>query len=247
MILRQFLHSDPIAISYLFGCGGHAACAVVDPVGDIAPYLRVADNTGMRIRFVIETHIHADHRSAGRALASEAGAEYVLHAGAEMAFSFHAVKDGDRLPLGNVVVDVIHTPGHTPEHICLLVTDRTRADEPWFVLTGHTLMVGDVGRTELVDDPANGARTLFVSLQRLKALPDHNEVLPGAYAGSVCGRRLSGKSISTIGFERRYNAAFRIDAADAFVEFMLQDIPPPPVGAAELRAWNSGHHAGVAQ
>jgi glyoxylase-like metal-dependent hydrolase (beta-lactamase superfamily II) len=219
----------------------------VDPVGDIAPYLRVADNTGMRIRFVIDTHIHADHHSAGRALAREAGAEYVLYAGADVAFPFRAVKDSDRLPLGNVVVDVMHTPGHTPEHICLLVTDRTRADEPWFVLTGHTLMVGDVGRTELVDDPANGALTLFVSLQRLKALPDHIEVLPGAYAGSVCGRRLSGKPSSTIGFERRHNAAFRIDPADEFVEFMLQDIPPPPVGAAELRAWNSGQYSGAAQ
>jgi hydroxyacylglutathione hydrolase len=247
MILRQFLHSDPVGISYLLGCGGHAACAVVDPVGDVGPYLRVADNTGMCIRFVIDSHIHADHRSAGRALASEAGAEYVLHAGAEVAFPFHAVKDGDRLPLGNVVVDVMHTPGHTPEHICLLVTDRTRADEPWFVLTGHTLMVGDVGRTELVDDPANGALTLFVSLQRLKQLPDHVEVLPGAYAGSVCGRRLSGKPSSTIGFERRHNAAFRIEPADEFVEFMLQDIPPTLAGAAEQRAWNSGHHAAAAQ
>lgn len=247
MILRQFLHSDPIAISYLFACGGHAAGAVVDPVGDIAPYLRVADNTGMRIRFVIDTHIHADHRSAGRALAREASAEYVLHAGAEVAFPFHAVKDGDRLPLGNVVVDVMHTPGHTPEHICLLVTDRTRAEEPWFVLTGHTLMVGDVGQTELVDDPANGALTLFTSLQRLKGLPDHIEVWPGAYAGSVCGRRLGGKPSSTIGFERRHNTAFRIDPADEFVEFMLQDIPAPPPGAAELRAWNSGYHASAAQ
>jgi hydroxyacylglutathione hydrolase len=180
MILRQFLHTDPFAISYLFGCGGHAACAVVDPVGDIAPYLRVADNTGMRIRFVVDTHIHADHRSAGRALAAEAGAEYVLRAGSEADFPFHAVKDGDRLPLGNVVVDVLHTPGHTPEHVCLLVTDRTRADEPWFALTGHTLMVGDVGRTELADDAATGARILFTSLQRLKTLPDHIEVLPGA-------------------------------------------------------------------
>lgn len=247
MILRQFLHSDPVAISYLFGCGGHAACAVVDPVGDTASYRRVADNTGMRIHFVIDTHIHADHRSAGRALAAEAGAEYVLHAGSEVGFPFHAVRDGDRVPLGNVVVDVIHTPGHTPEHICLVVTDRTRAEEPWFVLTGHTLMVGDVGRTELVDDAATGARILFESLQRLKTLPDHIEVLPGAYAGSVCGRRLSGKPSSTIGFERRHNAAFRIDPPEEFVEFMLQDIPPPPEGAAELRAWNSGHQAAAAE
>jgi hydroxyacylglutathione hydrolase len=243
MILRQFLHADPVAISYLFGCGGRASCAVVDPVGDIAPYLRVADNTGMRINFVIDTHIHADHRSAGRELARQAGAEYVLHANAEVAFRTYAAKDGDRLPLGNVSVGVMHTPGHTPEHISLLVTDHTRADEPWFVLTGHTLMIGDVGRTELVGEPASAALTLFLSLERLRALPDYVEVLPGAYAGSVCGRRLSGKPCSTIGFERRHSAAFKIEKPDAFVEFMLQDIPPVPEGAAELRAWNSGIRA----
>jgi hydroxyacylglutathione hydrolase len=243
MILRQFLHRDPVAISYLFGCGGHAAGAVVDPLGDIEPYLRAAEETGLRLRFVIDTHVHADHRSAGRALAAAAGAEYVLHKEAEVGFPFHAVSDGDRLPLGNVVVDVMHTPGHTPEHVSLLVTDRTRADELWFVLTGHTLMVGDVGRTELASDAASGARILYASLQRLKALPDHIEVLPGAYAGSVCGRRLSGKPSSTIGFERRHNAAFRIAAEDAFVEFMLTDIPPAPAQAAELRAWNSGLRA----
>jgi hydroxyacylglutathione hydrolase len=247
MILRQFLHQDPVAISYLFGCGGHAACAVADPVGDIAPYLRTAGETGMRIRFVIDTHLHADHRSAGRVLAAAAGAAYVLHREADTVFPFHAVSDGDRLPLGNVVIDVLHTPGHTPEHVCLLVTDRTRADEPWFALTGHTLMAGDVGRTELASDAAAGARILFRSLARLKALPDHIEVLPGAYAGSVCGRRLSGKPFSTIGFERRCNAAFRIAAEDAFVEFMLQDIPPAPEGAAELRAWNSGMRAEAAE
>jgi hydroxyacylglutathione hydrolase len=243
MILRQCLHTDPIAISYLFGCGGRAACAVVDPVGDTAPYLRMAEDTGMRIHFVIDTHLHADHRSAGRALAAAVGADYVLHRSAEVAFRTRTVVDGECLPLGNVVVDVMHTPGHTPEHICLRVTDRTRADEPWFVLTGHTLMVGDVGRTELASDAASGALTLFISLQRLKALPDHIEVLPGAFAGSVCGRRLSGKPSSTIGFERRHNAAFRIDDGAAFVDFLLKEIPPAPPQAAELRAWNAGLHA----
>jgi hydroxyacylglutathione hydrolase len=175
-------------------------------------YLRTADETGLRLRFVIDTHLHADHRSAGRALAAAAGAEYVLHRKAEVACPIHAVADGDRLPLGNVVIDVVHTPGHTPEHMYLLVTDRTRADEPWFVLTSHTLMVGDVGRTKLASDAAAGARILFASLQHLKALPDPIEVLPDAYAGSICGRRLSGKPASTIGFERRHNLAFRIAA-----------------------------------
>jgi hydroxyacylglutathione hydrolase len=122
MILRQFLHSDPVGISYLFGCGGKATGAVVDPVGDIQPYLQAADNAGMRIDFVIDTHVHADHLSAGRALAAAAGAEYVLSADAAVSFPYKAVRDGDVLPLGNVSATVLHTPGHTPEHICILVT-----------------------------------------------------------------------------------------------------------------------------
>ena len=240
MILRQFLHTEPVAISYLFGCGGKAAAAVVDPVGDIAPYLKTAQETGMRILYVIDTHIHADHMSTGRRLAKAAGADYVLFAEANAASPFHGVRDGDVLPLGNVSVQVLHTPGHTPEHISLLVTDRTRSDEPWFALTGHTLMVGDVGRTELAATAEEGARILFRSLQRLKTLPDYLEVLPGAFAGSVCGRRLSGKPMSTIGFEKRHNVAFRIEDEEAFVRAMSEEIPPPPPGAAELRAANAG-------
>src|SRR6202049_3389292 len=127
MILRQFLHSDPVALSYLFGCGGRAAGAVVDPVGDIAPYLSAAEATGMRIRYVIDTHLHADHLSTGRALAQAAGAEYVLFAEAAANFPFRGVRDGEVLELGNVSIEVLHTPGHTPEHVSLLVTDRTRS------------------------------------------------------------------------------------------------------------------------
>ncbi len=242
MILRQFLHADPVGVSYLFGCGGKASAAVVDPVGDIAPYLRAAKDTGMRILYVVDTHIHADHASAGRSLAEAAQAEYVLFAGAEAFPAFHGVGDGEVLPLGNVTAEVLHTPGHTPEHICLLVTDRTRAEEPWFVLTGHTLMVGDVGRTELASDVESGALELFRSLLRLKALPDYVEVLPGAFAGSVCGRSLSGRPMSTIGFEKRHNAAFRIEDEQEFVRAMSKDLPPP-VGAAELRAANAGRPA----
>jgi glyoxylase-like metal-dependent hydrolase (beta-lactamase superfamily II) len=240
MILRQFLHTDPVAASYVFGCGGKAIGAVVDPLGKIAPYLRMSEETGMRIRYVIDTHLHADHVSAGRELAKTAGAEYVLFAGANVNFPFHKVRDGDVLELGNVTIKVLHTPGHTPEHISLVVTDHTRSEEPWFVLTGHTLMVGDLGRTELATNAEEGARNLFASVQRLKALPDHLEVLPGAYSGSVCGRSLSGKPTSTIGFEKRYNKAFRIEDETTFLRAMLADIPPAPPQAAQVRALNSG-------
>jgi hydroxyacylglutathione hydrolase len=240
MILRQFLHVDPVAASYLVGCGGKASAAVIDPLGDIAPYLCAAEATGMRIRYVVDTHLHADHLSAGRVLANEAGAEYVLFAQANVAFPFRGVGEGDVLELGNVSIKVLHTPGHTPEHISLLVTDHTRSDEPWFVLTGHTLMVGDLGRTELATSAEDGARALFESIQKLKALPDYLEVLPGAYSGSVCGRSLSGKPTSTIGFEKRFNKAFRIEDVGTFLRAMLADVPPAPPEAAQVRAVNSG-------
>jgi glyoxylase-like metal-dependent hydrolase (beta-lactamase superfamily II) len=240
MILRQFLHSDPVGISYLFGCGGKATGAVIDPAADVRSYLEAAAATGMKINCVIDTHVHADHISTGRALADAAGADYVMSARADVTIPFKAVNDGDEIQLGNVVVKVLHTPGHTPEHICLLVTDRTRADEPWFIVTGHTLMIGDLGRTELAVSAEEGAKDLFGSVQKLKALPDYLEVLPGAYAGSVCGRSLSANPISTIGFEKRHNKAFRIDSEAEFVRFMVSDIPPAPPEAAKLRAANSG-------
>ena len=199
-----------------------------------------AGKRGMRILYVIDTHLHADHVSSGRALAKATDAEYVLFGDSDVAFAFHGVREGDVLELGNVAIRVMHTPGHTPEHISLLVTDRTRSDEPWFVLTGHTLMVGDLGRTELATKAEDGARDLYRSAQRLKALPDHLEILPGAYSGSVCGRSLSGKSMSTIGFEKRHNKAFAIADEETFVRAMLSEVPPAPPQAAQMRAINSG-------
>lgn len=240
MILRQFLHTDPVAASYLVGCGGKASGAVIDPVGDPAVYIDAATKTGMRILYVVDTHIHADHVSTGRALAAAVGAPYVLYRDAEAAKPFHGVRDGDVLELGNVTLEVWHTPGHTPEHISFLLRDKARAEEPWMIFTGHTLMVGDLGRTELASDAEEGARILFHTAQRLKALPDYVEVLPGAYSGSVCGKSLSGKPWSTIGFEKRYNKAFRIDDEAEFVRRMVSEIPPPPARAAELRALNAG-------
>lgn len=237
MIFRQFLHADPVAASYLFGCGGHAMCAVVDPLDDVERYVRTAAETRMQIRYVIDTHVHADHVSGGRLLASRAGADYVLHASAA-AGGTTGVIDGQQLAMGNVVIEILHTPGHTPEHICLLVTDRTRGPEPWMILTGHTLMVGDLGRTELASGADEGARMLYGSAQRLKELADHIEVWPGAFSGSVCGRGLSGKASSTIGFERRFNRTFRLDDRDEFVAAMLREIPAPPPDAAKIRAIN---------
>src|SRR5258708_7313120 len=159
----------------------------------------------MTIRYVVDTHVHADHISGGRELAERAGAKYVLHASAGARYDFLPVNEGGVLDLGNVQIHVLHTPGHTPEHISLLVFDKSRGPEPWFLLSGHTLMVGDLGRTELVSRAEDGARALFATAQKLKALSDYIEVLPGAFSGSVCGRSLSGKPMSTIWFERRFN------------------------------------------
>lgn len=209
-----------------------------DPIDEPELYLRTADESGMKIRYVVDTHVHADHISGGPKLAERTGARYVLHASSRVGYEFFPVADGDNLELGNVQIRVLHTPGHTPEHIALLVTDRARGPEPWFLLSGHTLMVGDLGRTELASSAEQGARSLFETVQKLKALPDYLEVLPGAYSGSVCGRFLSGKPMSTIGFERRFNKAFQIADKEEFVRHMTQNIPTPPPEAAKIRAIN---------
>jgi hydroxyacylglutathione hydrolase len=216
---------------------------VCDPLEDIDVYLSLGEETGMKICYVLDTHLHADHVSGARKLAQLTGAEYVLHADSGARFDFSAVQEGDELDMGNVSIRVLHTPGHTPEHISLLVTDKTRGLEPWFLLTGHTLMVGDMGRTELAASAEEGAGMLFETVQKLKSLPDYVEIFPGAFAGSVCGRALSGKPMSTIGFERRFNRAFQIADRDEFVRHMLREIPTPPPNAKENRALNMGFSA----
>ena len=237
MIFRQFLHASPIAASYLFGCGGQSQCVVVDPVDEIKPYLQASHVTGMRIVYVIDTLVHADHVSGGRALARAVGAPYLVHE--SVGGPEHSrLRDAQEMTVGNVTLRVLHTPGHTPEHVCLLVTDRTRGPEPWFVLTGHTLMVGDMGRTELATSAEDGARALFDSATQLRQLPDFVEVCPGAFAGSVCGRRLSGKASSTIGFERRFNQGFSTRDRETFVRLMMTEIPPRPPNAEAIRTAN---------
>jgi hydroxyacylglutathione hydrolase len=240
MILRQYLHENPvIAASYLLGCGGKSKGVVVDPVAEPAFYQDEAERLGMKILYVIDTHVHADHLSTGRELSALTGADYVLHSSVSTE-NVYKVEDGDKLELGNVELTFWHTPGHTPEHLTLLVTDKTRSDEPWLVLTGHTLMVGDMGRTELASSAEEGAEALFTSAQRLKNLPDFVEVYPGAFSGSVCGRALSGKPASTIGFEKQFNKAFSITNEHDFISLMLKDIPPRPENFESIRARNLG-------
>ncbi len=248
MILRQLLHYEPaIAASYLVGCAGHGVAAIIDPVDPPATYLELAASLGVRIRFVVDTHLHADHVSSARALATEAGADYVLHQSADVNYRCHPVQEGDHLDLGNVSLRVEHLPGHTPEHLGLIVTDRSRDPaRPWLAFTGHTLMVGDMGRTELASSAEEGARSLFDSARRLKALPDDVVVLPGAFSGSVCGRGLSATPFSTIGFERHANRAFRIESAEEFLEYMRRDTPPRPPNADRVRMLNMGRDTATA-
>lgn len=241
MILRQYLHEQPvIAASYLLGCGGKAKAVVVDPVDTPEFYMKEANRLGMKILYVIDSHVHADHLSTGRDLATLTDAAYVLHSSVQAGYDFYKVEDGDKLDLGNVHLSVWHTPGHTPEHLTLLVTGHTRSNEPWLALTGHTLMVADMGRTELASSAEVGAKALFTTAQRLKTLPDFVEIYPGAFSGSVCDRGLSGKAVSTIGFEKCFNKAFGVSDEHEFISLMVKDIPPRPANFETIRATNLG-------
>jgi glyoxylase-like metal-dependent hydrolase (beta-lactamase superfamily II) len=244
MIFRQTLHPATGCASYVFGCLGKKRLAVVDAHSlHLADYLAVAGSAGSSIVAILETHVQADHRSGALELAHQTGAKVYLHETADVAFPFTALGDGDEVPLGNDYIRVMHTPGHSPESSCLLVGDRTRGEDPWVVLTGDTLLVGDAGRPDLDENASRDAaedatRQLHHSLERLLSLPDHLEVYPGHFSGSACGRSLSAKPSSTIGFERRFNAALQPRSADEFVDFMLADVPPPPQDHMAIRRAN---------
>lgn len=236
MIFRPFLRFDTGCASYVLGCVGLGRCAVVDPrADDLDAYVAFAASKGMQITHVIDTHVHADHESGGPALASRVSAEYCLHERAEVAHPHRALRDGEEIELGNTRIRVLHTPGHTPESISLLVVDLRRGPEPWFVLTGDTLFSGAVGRPDLPGDARASALDLHASLARLLALPDDLEVWPAHFAGSACGAGISGKPCSTIGFERRWNATLALER-DAFVEAVAAVPPAPAEMDAHVRA-----------
>jgi len=245
VIFKPFYYFETGCAAYVFGCGGLGKGAVVDPQErDIDQYIAFADAKGLRITHVIDTHVHADHRSGGRALAERVGASYCLHRSAEVAFRFEPLDDGREIELGNTRVKVLHTPGHTPESICLVVSDLRRGPEPWFVCTGDTLFVGAVGRPDLPGRVRENAGELYDSLHgKLLTLPDELEVYPAHFAGSACGAGMSGKPSSTIAFEKRWNPLLSLER-EAFVK-SFEQVPPQPAGmAATLRA-NQGRPEAV--
>ena len=241
MFFKQ-LATKEASLSYFFGCGTKGKSMAVDVVaGDEEWYIEEAKKANVTINFVIDTHVHADHYSGGRKLAQRVGAPYCLHEsnkGGGVNFGFESLSDGQSLKLGNVAVEVLHTPGHTPDSICLLVTDMRRGELPWFVLTGDTLFVGSVGRPDLLGREREMAAQLYDSIHaKLLHLSSEVEIFPGHQAGSVCGVGLSGKPSSTIGFEKRWNPALSMDK-EAFIENLLKEIPLRPAEMDRMVAAN---------
>ena len=242
MLLRPFLNDQGSCASYLFGCTSHRKLAVVDPHADLVEgYLEAAERAASPIVAVFETHVQADHVSGLPGLVERTGAAAYLPANAGVEFPHVPLDDGQRVELGNTIVTALATPGHAPAHSAFVVADLRRgSDEPWLVFTGDSLLIGDVGRPDLhvADDPRSQARLLHASLARLLELPDHVVLFPSHYAGSVCGRGLSGNPFSSIGYERAHNAMLQYRDPDSFAEALVTDAPPPPAHQAEIVAVN---------
>jgi len=241
MIFKPFYYFETGCASYVFGCGTLGRCAVVDPQErDIDAYVAFADAKEMRITHVIDTHLHADHRSGGRALAARTGASYGLHRSADVHFPFEPLEDGRTIELGNTIVRVLHTPGHTPESVCLLVSDLRRGPEPWFLLTGDTLFVGAVGRPDLPGRTRESAAQLYTSLtEKLLPLPDMLEIYPAHFSGSVCGAGMSGKPMTTLAFEKRWNPLLGL-GSEEFVNTIGEGIPAKPSEMEAILRFNRG-------
>ena len=254
MLLKYFYDTELAQASYLVGCAATGEALVVDPARDITPYLRMAAQEGLRITHVTETHIHADFVSGGRELAARTGAQlYLSEMGDEnwqYAFADEpnviSVRDGDKWMVGNIRVEVLHTPGHTPEHISFMITDTAHADQPIGIFTGDFLFVGDVGRPDLLEGLDGGAahgkeigaRKQFQSVQRFKALPDYLQIWPGHGAGSACGKALGAIPSTTLGYEKLFNPAFKFGNEAQFVKWLLADQPEIPRYFAQMKRIN---------
>ena len=245
MLFEQLLDDDLGCASYLVGDEDAGAAVVVDPPFAIEPVLELAARRGVRIVRVLETHTHADHLSGHGRLALEHGVPISIHPAAEVEFEHDPLEDGQELECGEIVLRVLHTPGHRPEHCCLTVVDRSRAGEPWLVLTGDSLFVGDAARPDLAVGAQEGAEGLFRSLRRLLELADGVEVYPGHVSGSLCGKGMSSKGSSTIGFERRFNRALQIEDEQAFVADAGGIGSPKPPNMSRIVELNRGPFVGA--
>src|SRR5438477_6056356 len=249
MLLRPFLNDSTSCASYVFGCTTHAKLAVVDPHADLVDdYLAASAAVGAPIVAVFETHVQADHVSGLPALVERAGATAYLPAGASVEFEHVSLADGDVVELGNTLLAAIATPAHAPAHPAYTVADRRRGtEEPWLVFSGDSLLIGDVGRPDLhvAGDARGQARLLHASLKRLLELSDHVVLYPSHYAGSVCGRGLSGNPISSIGFECSHNPLLAMADTDEFAAALLAEMPPPPAEQERIVAANRAGSVGA--
>jgi hydroxyacylglutathione hydrolase len=244
VLFKQFLDDDLGCASYLVGDEDAGVAVVVDPPYAIEPVLAETERRDVRLVGVLETHTHADHVSGHGRLVLEHGLPIRVHSAAEAAFPHEPLEDGTEVELGDVVLRTIHTPGHRPEHCCFAVIDRSRGDEPWLVLTGDSLFVGDAGRPDLAVEAREGAEGLFYSLRRLTELGDGVEVFPGHVAGSLCGSAMSSKASTTIGYERRFNAVLQ-GALEDFVAGALGPQPPRPPNMERIVELNRGELLGA--
>jgi len=253
MLLQRFYDEKLAQASYLIGCQATGEALVVDPNRDTQQYLAAAEREELSLRYVSETHIHADYLSGSRELARRSGATLLLSGDGppDWRYAFaeddgaRLVHDGDELELGRVRVRVLHTPGHTPEHISFMITDGAASGEPMGLLTGDFLFVGDVGRPDLLEKAAGvagtmeeGARTLYGTLTRFRALPPWLQVLPGHGAGSACGKAIGAVPTSTLGYEKLVNWAFQCATEEEFIDAVLRDQPEPPAYFAHMKRMN---------
>lgn len=250
MIIKYFYDKKLAQASYLIGCEGSAI--VIDPSRDITPYIQVAQEEGLDIKIVTETHIHADFVSGTRELAFAIGADIYLSDMGTADWKYHfdaetvtSLRDGDTFMVGNVKFEVIHTPGHTPEHIAFMITDTAITDQPMGLFSGDFLFAGTAGRPDLLETAAGiadtadaGARQQFANIERFKQLPDYLHIWPGHGAGSVCGKSLGAVPSTILGYEKIVNPAFQFDNEDDFVDWILDGQPETPRYFAHMKHIN---------
>jgi hydroxyacylglutathione hydrolase len=239
MFFREVLNEDLGCASYVVADGKEAA--VIDPKWEIEDYLRIAEENGFRISHVLETHNHADHLSGKGRLVEATGAKIHISKDAGVEYDHEPLEEGDMIGFGDVRIKALATPGHRPEHLAFTIEDSSRGEEPWMLVTGDSLFVGDLARPDLAVEAEEGARGLFRSLRRLKKLEDFVEVRPGHIGGSLCGgANMSRKPDSTIGFERRFNDYLRFEDEDEFVETLTAEQTPQPPNFERIVELNRG-------